>query len=234
MLLTAQPLRNLFSDGSSLILRALLREPNRHWTVTDLAQEGVTAMMASKVLSKAESLGYVRRHRAGRNSYSRLTDGSRLLRDWRSSYRFDDNKQVEFFYGGGELEDALRKACHEFGIHYAWTLFSASRLIAPYVRESRDCVYLDIETPDAQRVLDRIRVRLALTPMNQGGNLTIALPFYRRSVFRNVRMIENRPVVSPLQLYLDLYGHSAPGRQEAEFLARSLPAREHTWLKFLT
>ena len=117
-----KPLQNIFSDRSSLVLRAILQEPERGWTTPDFAKEGLSFGLVSEVLNKAEELGYVERVRKGRESYTRLIRKDLLLKDWLSSYSFSRNQQVYYF----SPEKSFLKACIRYlegkSVAYALTL----------------------------------------------------------------------------------------------------------------
>ena len=58
MHLSTPTLRDVFSDKSSLVLRALFREPKRQWTIRQLTKEGVSLGLASTVLRTLEGDGF--------------------------------------------------------------------------------------------------------------------------------------------------------------------------------
>jgi hypothetical protein len=51
-----------------------------------------------------------------------------------------------------------------------------------------------------------------------GGNVHIIRPYYAQSCFFNSQKINGYPIVSKLQLYLDLYNYQPRGREHAERL----------------
>jgi hypothetical protein len=218
MPLFRRQLQTLFADRSSLVLRALLREPERRWTIPDLAREGVSFGLASLVLNRAEAQGLVARVRLGPNSYSRLSDPVRLLRAWTGAYGFDRNPQVIYHYPGRDLPRRLREVLGARRVRYALTLFSASRLISPYVKDDREAVYLDVAPDRAAALLRELESELGLLRLARGGNLCFALPYYRQAVFRTLHPVHGQPVVSDLQLYLDLMGFPPSGPEEAAHL----------------
>ncbi len=136
-------IQDIFSDRASLVLRAFLREPEKRWVIPDLCREGVSGGLASGVLNQAEALGYLHRERKGPQSYSRLVRKELLLKDWRQSYRFSRNLSATYFYPGKDFLKVLIRRFAQDKVEYALTLFSASRLISPYVKEDRHFVYLN-------------------------------------------------------------------------------------------
>ena len=91
-------------------------------------------------------------------------------------------------------------------------------MISPYVKDDRHFFYLDIERDKFPLFLKDMETQLNLYKLVQGGNVCFIVPFYRSSVFRDARMIKNCPVVSDLQLYLDLMTFPPTGTEEAEHL----------------
>jgi hypothetical protein len=218
MALFRRQLQTLFGDRSSLVLRALLREPDRRWTIPDLAREGVSFGLASLVLNRAEAQGLVARVRTGPGSYSRLTEPARLLRAWTGAYAFDRNPHVFYHYPGRDLLRRLREVLGARRVRYALTLFSASRLISPYVKDDREFLYLDVAPDRAAALLRALESELGLLRLARGGNVCFALPYYRDAVFRTLRPVHGQPLVSDLQLYLDLMGFPPSGPEEAAHL----------------
>ena len=103
-------------------------------------------------------------------------------------------------------------------IQYALTLFSASRLIEPYVKDAREFLYLDLEREQFPPFLKEMEVQAGLLKLVKGGNVCFAMPYYRSSVFRDSKKFKSYPVVSNLQLYLDLMGFPPSGPEEAQNL----------------
>lgn len=211
--------QNIFSDRSSLVLRELLKEKlERKWTTLDFVPLGVSKGLASEVLARAEALGYVERVCKGPRSYTRLIRKEKLLKDWHSNYTFEKNLQTYNYYPRKNFLKVAASYLENKKIRYALTLFSASRLITPYVKETREFVYLDLGRDEFFPFLKEMEIQTGLLKLVKGGNVCFAMPYYRSSVFRDSRKLKGYPVVSNLQLYLDLMGFPASGPEEAEHL----------------
>ena len=210
--------RNIFSDRSSLVLRALLREPEKKWTLRDMVKEGASLGLASDVLSKAEARGYVERAVKGPESYSRLIRKEDLLKDWLNAYSFERNDHAYYM----STDKVFLKNCTQYlnqkETAFALTLYSASRLVSPYVKDDRHFIYLDLGREEFPGFLKQIEAQLNLYKLVQGGNTCFVLPFYRSSVFKDSKKIKGYPVVSHLQLYLDLMTFPPTGSEEAQHL----------------
>lgn len=209
---------NIFSDRSSLVLRALLREPEKKWTLPDLVKEGVSLGLASDVLSKSEAQGYVERVAKGPESYSRLIRKADLLKDWLNAYSFERNDHAYYLNTDKNFLRNCKQYLKQKKKDFALTLYSASRLINFYVMDNREFVYVDVKREEFPAFLKEIEIQLSLYKLVRGGNVCFAMPFYRGSVFRDSKITKGYPVVSNLQLYLDLMTFPPTGIEEAEHL----------------
>lgn len=224
-IVTSPGLQNIFGDKSSIVLRALLREPNRHWTTRELAGEGVSLGLVSLVLVDLESSGFVVRRTSGRFSYSVLTQPEKLLKAWTQSYRFQRNPQANFYSPDPELLPKLRDHFVLKGIRYALTTFSGANLVAPYVVNNDITSYVDVTDDKAEQFFCDLQTHFPLVPPKAGANVHLVLPIYKSSVFRDSRTVGGYQVVSNLQLYLDLINHPLGGEEQAEWLVDQLKER---------
>ena len=222
--------KNIFSDRSSLVLRALLREPDKKWTLLNLAKEGVSLGLASDVLSKAEAQGYVERVFKGPESYSRLIRKDDLLKDWLNTYSFERNDQTYYLSTDKNFLKNCARYLSQAKKAFALTLYSASRLLSPYVKDDRHFIYLDLGREEFPAFLKQIETQLNLYQLVQGGNVCFVLPFYRSSAFKESKEIKGYPIVSPLQLYLDLMTFPPTGSEEAQHLISNFKKKGHSFV----
>lgn len=215
-------LKNIFGDKSSIVIRALLREPDRHWTTRQLAEKGTSLGLVSLVLAELEKSGFIVRRSSGRFSYSVLTEPQKLLETWTHAYRFQNNPQAHFYTPDPELLPKLRDHFVSKKIPYALTAFSGVNLVAPYVVNNDISVYIDVPEDEAEQYFLDLQTHFTLVPPKAGANVHFVLPIYRTSVFRDSRPISGYQVVSNLQLYLDLVNHPLGGEEQAEWLATRL------------
>lgn len=213
-----QPLKNLFGDKSSLVWRIMLEEPDREWTTLDFVEKGASLGLVSEVLNRGEAFGYVERIRRGRESYTKLLRKDKLLKDWQMNYAFERNLHTYYFYPTRDFLKVLAGYLQNKSVRYTLTLYSASRLIASYVKEDRHFVYLDLDREKFMPFLKEMEIQIRLLKLVQGGNVCFAIPFYHSSVFEHSQRMKGYPVVSNLQLYLDLVGFPPTGWEEAEHL----------------
>lgn len=220
-----QTIQNIFGDKASLVLRAFLREPAKRWVIPELRREGISIGLASGVLNRAETLGYIHRERKGPESYSQMVRRELLLKEWCQAYRFDRNVQAYYFYPGQDFLKVFARRFAQDGVEYALTLFSASRLISPYVKDDRHFVYLSKRGEAFWEYLAQLEREQLIYKLARGGNVCFASPFYRSSVFRDSRRVRGYRLVSNLQLYLDLMSFSPSGPEEAKHLEGFLRRR---------
>ncbi|MBI3323556.1 MAG: hypothetical protein HYZ95_03725 [Candidatus Omnitrophica bacterium] len=214
-------IQNIFSDRASLVLRALLRQPQEKWVTPSLCREGLSAGLASGVLNRAEVLGCIHRARKGPESYSHLVRKELLLKDWCRAYRFERNPSAVYFYPGKGFLKVLVRRLVKDGVDYALTLFSASRLLSPYVKDDRHFIYLNRQGKAFEKYVTQLEREQLVYKLAHGGNVHFVSPFYRSSVFRDARTVKGYRLVSNLQLYLDLMTFPPSGPEEAKHLEES-------------
>jgi hypothetical protein len=99
------------------------------------------------------------------------------------------------------------------GRRWALSLHAGASLVAPHAEWRRIHLYLDAD-PSGARAL----ARAAGWRWVQEGVLSLMLPFYSESVWRDQEVRRGLPVVSVLQLALDLWHYPLRGREQAEHL----------------
>lgn len=205
-----------FADRNSLIARTLLERPARERGVRELAAEaGVALGTASHVLASLQRSGVVRVERSGRTARVSLADPARLLRMWFAAYTWERNEMVAFRAPVGDPARFLRRLPALLGdARWALTLQAGASLAAPFATWERVHAYVAAST---RTELIGVGEALGWTPADD-GQVVLMKPYYRTSVWNGVRSIEAIPVVSDLQLALDLYDYPLRGREQAEHL----------------
>ncbi|WP_418132262.1 type IV toxin-antitoxin system AbiEi family antitoxin (plasmid) [Variovorax sp. 375MFSha3.1] len=206
-------LRSLFKPKSAQVLRVMLRDPQRAWRVTELAE-------AAEV-----SLGHVSNVRVGlldrewaqvSSEGLYLSEPDALLDEWRDAYEPPVGRRMSFYttLHGSSFEEAARRVMgsrHATGL-LAMASFSAAHWLAPYGRTGTQYFYAD----DAG--LEHLRSGLKLSSASKGENVTVTL-LKDLGVFRDT--VEPAPGVtctSPVQTYLDLAAAGERGREAADHL----------------
>lgn len=212
---------NIFEPKASRIVRCLLVEYGRPWTLRELASEAHVALgYTHAAVATLLSMGYV-----ARNDLNKLivVDPARLLRRWAAYHQYDRmNRFIEYYTFEREIERQLKPLAKISKPDYALTSLVAAWLMAPYVRPVDIHLYVRSEA-EAKMIGEKLR----LSPIPSGGNVKMVIP-YDEGVFYGIRQIGGVKVASPVQLYVDLYNFAGRG-EEASSKILQLLARE--WAK---
>jgi hypothetical protein len=212
-------MKNIFADKASLVLRKMLKNPERKWVVRDFTgHEGISLGMSQEVLKAMEKKGYIERVKKGPNSYTIITNKEKLISDWLEEYSFDQNVIDTYYSANKNILNKFRKILKEN--QYALTLHTGANLITSFVRTEEIFIYMNLK--DWKKDILDIRQKLDLKELVRGGNIHLIHPFYKNSVFFNTQKIKGYTMVSNLQLYLDLYNFQPRGREQAEYLKNLL------------
>ena len=207
--------KNIFADKATLILRKMLREPERQWVVRDFnGPQGVSLGLAQQVLETMACRGYAERIKKGPDSYTLLSDPEGLVKAWTNAYKFELNEVYTYYTHDEQILKKIKLALKDRA--YALTLHTGANLVTSYVKT--DHVHIYLNTDHWEKDILFVRQQLDLKELVQGGNIHFIRPLYKTSAFDGKRMIEGSPVVSDLQLFLDLYHFQPRGREHAEFL----------------
>ncbi len=205
---TSKPDRTPFADKASLVLRFLFAE-GQTGGVRELARSvGLNPGYVSRIIKAAEELGYVR---ILRNKSIRLVAPEEVLGDWASIYHWKRNRIRHFTLPKRGGEDSLLTRLKE-SQNAALTMHAGANLIDKYVDYRGWHIYC--RTVHEQTALEK---DLALTQVESGaGDVILMQPYYRESAFYGLRFLGGVPVVSDLQLYLDLFHFPVRGQETAE------------------
>ena len=202
--------RNPFSDKASLVLRALIEGGPRRGIRAIAGEVDLSPGYVSKVVQELERRGYAARLGDG----IALRRGEELLVDWAAAYRRRAVDVREYSVPAPSAEavmEALRRGCGEIRDEYALTLQAGARLVHPLAEF--DSVEAYVRSGEAG---DALADALGAREVERGANLRLSEPYYRVSAFYGVRIVDELPVVSDLQLWLDLYDYPLRGREQAE------------------
>ena len=212
-------MKNIFADKASLVLRKMLKDPERRWVVRDFTGPGgISLGMSQEVLKAMEKKGYIERVKKGPNSYTILTNKEQLISDWLKEYPFNLNTIDTYYSSDKKILNKFRKVLKEN--QYALTLHTGTNLITSFVKT--EDIFIYINSKDWKKDILDIRQKLDLKELVRGGNIHLIHPFYKNSLFFNTQKIKGYTVVSNLQLYLDLYNFQPRGREQAEHLRNLL------------
>lgn len=211
-----RPLVDPFADRASLVTRVLLESPGTTWTVTGLAAEaGVAPMLSSHIVRQLAAAQIVETEKDGRRLLVRLVAPRALLDAWVARYDWHRNTALTLAAPVGDEErflhrfDALMKRTR-----WALTLLAGAWRRTKYSPADRLHAYVDVRS-DAE--LKELGHGLGWAP-DTGGKLVLMRPAYRTSVWHKLQTIRDVPVVSDLQLVVDLWHYPIRGRETAEQL----------------
>lgn len=209
---------NPFAKKASFVLRLMLEHPNRPWGVREMQRElPLSVGHVSNVLHEAERRGYVEQAEGG----FVLVSPERLLAHWSMEYRWDDNEIYSFQvpYEQDEIETALTPTFEQNNNRFALTLLAGSDRLARSV--IHDQTHLYVEESGVDSVLEFLWSQLHAETVSRGGNVHVLQPYYRDAVFFGAQWADGMPVVSDVQLFLDLTRYPLRGQEAARKLLRS-------------
>ena len=207
---------SLFAPVSSRLLRAMLEQPQCHWSVKHLSQiADVSLGQTSNVSRRLIAEGYAVRDPDG----VRLAQPGALLDAWRDVYPAASQLQAYYSFER-DPQQLMARIAQEAQRHqwrYAVTSFGAASLVAPFVH-GVGVVHVYVDT--ALAVEGWVHA-LDLRPVEAGPNVLVVVP-YDPGVFYRTQTVHDVQLVGSIQLYLDLYSDPARGREQAEFLRKQV------------
>ncbi len=207
-------LRSIFTPKAAAILRALLRDPNRVWRVTDLAvAANVSLGHASNVRKALLEREWIKKRDNGIN----LVQPDALLRTWRENYRQLTDHRISRYtlFHGEQLIKQLSGKLNPEPQHPRAILASnsAAQWFAPFSRGGTHSLYTD--EPGAHMLEET----LELTHAAKGANVILYIP-KDESLFEDaVQPVPGVFCTSPIITYLDLWKGNDRDREAANHLA---------------
>ena len=211
---------NIFEPKATRILRALLVDPQRNWTIRGLAEEvKISPGYAHAVVSTLIGFGYVARTERFK---IKTVNPTVLLKRWAAYHQYDKiNTFLDYYTFEREVDRFIGQLSHVQSPNYALTALVGASLIAPHVRPVDIHIY--IKKKEEATTLAK---NLNLQPIPKGGNVKFVIP-YDEGVFygqqtASIRLSNKKEgkanVVSDVQLFVDLYNYPARGLEAAEHL----------------
>jgi len=203
-------LRSLHSPKAERILRVLVSAGRRTWRMQELADEASVSLgqvaNVKKILSDRE---WVEADAGGFRLRSLDDAVLPMLAEWVESYRIERSAPVEYYSLKPipQIEAELVTASRRIGARFAFSGFSAAVRLAPAVRYQRVTAYV---LGDLPVLADHV----GLKAVSSGANVTLMQP-YDEGVFYGAKEVESAPVVSPVQMYLDLTQAKGRGAEAA-------------------
>lgn len=211
------PLKNLFAPVSSRVARVLLANPSKTWLLGELSQEAnVSLGQTHKVIDRMVEEEIIERNEEGKLSLKNIAT---LLEEWKKVYPSYQQQKFTFFsYRQGYmaiLASVLEKSGNR---PFALSFFSGADLVAPFIRGITRVQFYVQQFAD----IEQWKSTLELQEIESGGNVELYVP-YDEGVFYKKQMISSPavgevPIVSNIQLYMDLFSNPARGAEQAEHL----------------
>jgi hypothetical protein len=205
-------IQSLFSPKSSRVIRCLLSEPTRTWTLKGLSSEtGVSIGLIHRVAVALQDNLFAEKKSGG----IQLEDPARLLEAWREEYQRRPRKWARYVVRTGSIENWMPKvksAALQNGIRYSLTGPSGASLISAYLNPTLVHVYVDVLKSEFLESLNAY-------PITSEGNFLIRV-VEQENEFIGSREVKDLYIVSDLQLYLDLWSMGGRGQEAAEELRR--------------
>lgn len=212
---TPTPSQDPFSDKASLVIRVLFSGSTlgiRPISVA-LSEQGfaLSPGYVSKVVASLGELHYATKTASG----VRLVNRELLLQDWSHAYQQKARRrQSRGWYlpeaDPAQLARLVGRALENNG---ALTDRSGASFVDPHA--SFDTV--DI-LPSNRDAISEILENLGAMPVERGANINVHEAAYPLSSLYGIRSVDGVPVVSDLQLYLDLRCQPQRGEEAAEHL----------------
>ena len=201
-----------FVGKGAMLPRIFFNQPKHIWTLGELASEvAMTKAYASIILHRMKDNEYVRQED---NGY-RMVNPEKMLDDWLAVYRFNRYVRRQMFAGSF---DTLRKGFNmvaerlkDQNVRFGFMGSSDAYLRTPYMESSIVMAYTE-QIPDELP---------NLFPVESDGNVILYIPQNAGFLYGG-HEVDGLPVVSDVQLYLDL--KRMPGRNEdqADYLRDTL------------
>lgn len=213
VLVTVMPISSSvgFIDPESGTLTVNGTPSSNELRVATLAKKaGLTHSMATRHLQRLAKSGYV----SVRGGKIRLLNRDKLIRAWGYCYSMNELERQEFM-AAERPQHVMTKMANAGRLHalkYAFTLFSATDVIRPYVAPSETHVYAGKE--DAGRWGEILKNENMLPTAKVGGNVVLYL--VDEDYFEGVWDARGVNVVSLPQLYADLFSVGGRGEEAAE------------------
>ena len=208
-------LRSIFTPKAAAILRTMLRDPDRAWRVTDLAEKANTSLgHVSNVRKALLEREWIEKRDEG----VVLLQPDALLKAWRENYRRPSGSSITRYthLHGEQLEKRLSGTLNPYPQRprAIYSLHSATQWFAPFGRDSTYNFYAD------ESGVQTLTEALSLTPATRGANVVLRIPMDEGLFDDASQPTPGVFCTSPIITYLDLWNGNERDREAAEYMAR--------------
>lgn len=202
--------RHLFAPKSLRVIRALLCTPLKGWRQIEFSEKlSISLGLVNRIVRRLLDGAYI----TIIEGRIYLKDRKSLLNEWVRAEAVLQKTTTEYYSAEplSLFEERLDALSARRGFQYALTLFSGAKYRAPFTRINRLHAYVLGDS-------DAIARELAIKPVPSGGNIVL-IPIADEGVLYETRRVQNRNIVSDVQLYVDLKNAHGRGDEQAEALA---------------
>jgi hypothetical protein len=211
--LEKRSVKSVFSPKATRVLRVLLQGPMRPWKVKDLAAAASVSLgHVSAVRQQLLAQEWAEEAASG----LRVTKPSTVLDAWAAVDRWQDRTTVREYSLLVTDPAEIATRVHDFlgGTHHAFTQWIAAVQRHPYTTPPVTTVYVEA-FPDEALLSEALLARR----VDSGGRLRLVLP-RDEGVLNPLQTAHGLPLVSDVQLYLDLLRAGLRGDEAAAELRR--------------
>ena len=202
--------RQLFAPKSTRVIRALLFQPLKGWHQSELAKEvKISLGLVNRIVRRLLDSAFL----TLMDGRVYLKDRKALLDEWVKAETLQNNPAIEYYAAEPltQFEQRLDELSRRENFQYSLTMFAGARYRAPFVRINRLHAYVQGDVATVAR-------SLGLKPVSSGGNV-LFIPAPDEGVFYGNSRIQDRNIVSDVQLYVDLKNAHGRGEEQAEAVA---------------
>ena len=207
---------NPFAQKSSRVIKRLLAEPQRWISQHDLAKESrLDEGYVSKIVRRLEHDSQLQRDAARR---LRPRSPHALLDEWRDHYDFGKHHRIAGHVparSGPDLIEMVGDGLRRSSVPHAFTGLAGAWLLTKFANFRLGTVL--VEALPSEELLQAIGFRAD----PRGANLWIVAPTDSDPI-RSAQMVDGFSCADPIQVYLDLKGHSERAQEAADEVRRRL------------
>lgn len=207
----ATPIPDVFQPKSSRLARALLSQPDREWTQTELGERtGLSPGLVSRLVRHLVSEGLL----GQQGRCLRLAQPKGLLDAWAARDDWSKRTTVrQYSLLEADPEKVAQRLVETFAetTPLVFTQWFAANLRQPYTVPPVVTAY--VSAPPAEKWVQALRAR----PVSEGGTLWLAVP-NDAGVFRETQRVGRFTLACDAQIYLDLLRVGLRGPDQANAL----------------
>lgn len=188
------------------ILRVLLVEKDHKLTLREIAEKADLSLgMAARIVGALESAGQVQKRRG-----IHLLSWEKTLRTFAYTTSLAEYRKIEFL--AAERPQYLIQKISQILLkeHHAFTLFSATEIIAPYVAPDQVHLYL---VEGEEKKITELLTKQGFMRAEKGNVICYIVP---KTHFYGQQEVQGCRIISLPQLYADLIAYGGRGEEAAE------------------